>query len=167
MMELAWRIALTVGALLVYRLGTFVPLPGLDPAALAELYRGSPNGIHRLAIFALGIVPYVWAAIILQLLTLVSRRLRALKQSGARGRRAIDRMTRVLTVFLAAVQAAGVAVGLESVPGIVTEPHWLFTITTTLTLTGGTLFLVWLSEQITLCGVGNGLVLMLLLPIFT
>jgi preprotein translocase subunit SecY len=167
MMELAWRIAFTVGALLVYRLGTFVPLPGLDPAALAELYRGGSNGIHRLAIFALGVVPYVWAAIILQLLTLVSRRLRALKQSGARGRRAIDRMTRVPTVFLAAVQAAGVAVGLESVPGIVTEPHWLFTITTTLTLTGGTLFLVWLSEQITLCGVGNGLVLMLLLPIFT
>jgi preprotein translocase subunit SecY len=165
--ELAWRIAFTVGALLVYRFGTFVPLPGLDPAALAELYRGSPNGIHRLAIFALGIVPYVSAAIILQLLTLVSGRLRALKQSGARGRRTIDRMTRVLTVLLAAGQAWGVAVGLESVPGIVTEPSWLFTLSTTLTLTGGTMFLVWLSEQITLRGVGNGLVLMLLVPIVT
>ena len=99
MIELAWRIVFTVGALLVYRFGTFVPLPGLDPEALAELYRGSPNGIHRLAIFALGILPYVWAAIILQLLTLVSGRLRALKQSGARGRRTIDRMTRVLTVY--------------------------------------------------------------------
>ena len=167
MIELAWRIAVTVGALLVYRFGTFVPLPGLDPAALAELYRGSPNGIHRLAIFALGILPYVWAAIILQLLTLVSRRLRALKQSGARGRRTIDRMTRVLTVLLAAGQAAGVAVGLESVPGIVAVPPWLFTISTILTLIGGTLFLVWLSEQITLRGLGNGLVLMLLVPIVT
>ncbi len=167
MIELAWRIAFTVGALLVYRFGTFVPLPGLDPTALAELYRGSPNGIHRLAIFALGIVPYVWAAIILQLLSLVSGRLRALKQSGAQGRRSIDRMTRVLTVLLAAGQAAGVAVGLESVPGIVTEPSWLFTLSTTLTLISGTLFLVWLSEQITLRGLGNGLVLMLLVSIFT
>ena len=167
MMGLAWRIAFTVGALLVYRFGTFVPLPGLDPTALAELYRGSSNGIHRLAIFALGILPYVWAAIILQLLTLVSGRLRALKQSGARGRRSIDRMTRVLAVLLAAGQAAGVAIGLESVPGIVAVPPWLFTISTVLTLTGGTLFLVWLSEQITQRGIGNGLVLMLLLPIVT
>jgi preprotein translocase subunit SecY len=167
MMGLAWRIAFTVGALLVYRFGTFVPLPGLDPTALAELYRGSSNGIHRLAIFALGILPYVWAAIILQLLTLVSGRLRALKQSGARGRRSIDRMTRVLTVLLAAGQAAGVAVGLESVPGIVAVPPWLFTFSTVLTLTGGTLFLVWLSEQITERGIGNGLVLLLLLPIVT
>jgi len=167
MIEFAWRIAFTVGALLVYRFGTFVPLPGLDPAALEELYRGSPNGIHRLAIFALGILPYVWAAIILQLLTLVSGRLRALKQSGARGRRTIDRMTRVLTVLLAAGQASGVAIGLESVPGIVAAPSWLFTLSTTLTLIGGTLFLVWLSEQITLRGVGNGLVLLLLVPIVT
>jgi preprotein translocase subunit SecY len=167
MIELAWRIAFTVGALLVYRFGTFVPLPGLDPTALAELYRGSPNGIHRLAIFALGILPYVWAAIILQLLTQVSGRLRVLKQSGARGRRSIDRMTRVLTVLLAAGQAAGVAVGLESLPGIVVVPPWLFTISTVLTLTGGTLVLVWLSEQITLRGLGNGLVLMLLVPIVT
>jgi preprotein translocase subunit SecY len=167
MMELAWRIALTVGALLVYQFGTFVPLPGLDPTALAELYRGSPNGIHRLAIFALGILPYVWAAIILQLLTLMSGRLRSLKQSGARGRRSIDRMTRVLTVLLAAGQGAGVAVGLESVPGIVAVPPWLFTISTILTLIGGTLFLVWLSEKITLRGLGNGLVLMLLVPIVT
>lgn len=165
MIELAWRIAFTVAALLVYRFGSFVPLPGLDPAALAELYRGSPNGIHRLAIFGLGIVPYVSAAIILQLLTLVSGRLRALKRSGARGRRTIDRMTRVLTVLLAAAQALGVAFGLQSVSGIVAAPPWLFTISTTLTLIGGTLFLVWLSEQITLRGIGNGLVLMLLVPI--
>jgi preprotein translocase subunit SecY len=167
MIELAWRIAFTVGALLVYRFGTFVPLPGLDPTALAELYRGSPNGIHRLAIFALGILPYVWAAITLQLLTQVSGRLRVLKQGGDRGRRSIDRMTRVLTVLLAAGQAAGVAVGLESLPGIVVVPPWLFTILTILTLTGGTLVLVWLSEQITLRGLGNGLVLMLLVPIVT
>ena len=167
MMELARRIAFTVGALLVYRFGTFVPLPGLDAAVLAELYRGNLSGIHRLAIFALGILPYVEAAIILQLLTLVSGRLRALKQSGARGRRTIDRMTRVLTVLLAAAQASGVAIGLGSRPDIVTEPLWLFTISTVLTLTGGTLFLVWLSEQITLRGIGNGLVLMLLVPIVT
>ena len=167
MMELARRIAFTVGALLVYRFGTFVPLPGIDPATLAELYRGNLNGIHRLAIFALGIVPYVWAAIFVQLLTLLLPRFRALKRSGAQGRRAIDRMTRYLTVLLVIAPASGIAVGLGRMPGIVSEPLWLFTISTVLTLTGGTLFLVWLSEQITLRGIGNGLVLMLLVPIVT
>jgi len=167
MMELARRIAFTVGALLVYRFGAFVPLPGLDPAVLAELYRGNPSGLHRLAIFGLGIGPYVEAAVFLQFLTLVSPRLKALKHGGARGRHTIDRMTRVLTVLLAAGQASGVAIGLEKVPDIVTEPSWLFTLSTTLTLIGGTLFLVWLSEQITLRGLGNGLVLMLLAPIVT
>src|SRR5580704_5020240 len=167
MMELARRIAFTVGALLVYRFGTFVPLPGLDPAALAGLYRGNPNGIHRLAIFALGIAPYVWAAIFIQFLTLLSARFRALKHSGVLGRRAIDRMTRYLTVLLVIGPAAGIAIGLGRMPGIVTEPLWLFIISTVLTLTGGTLFLVWLSEQITLRGIGNGLVLMLLVPIVT
>jgi len=97
----------------------------------------------------------------------VSPRLKALKHCGARGRHTIDRMTRVLTVLLAAGQASGVAIGLEKVPDIVTEPSWLFTLSTTLTLIGGTLFLVWLSEQITLRGLGNGLVLMLLAPIVT
>jgi preprotein translocase subunit SecY len=164
MMDLARRIAFTVGALLVYRFGTFVPLPGVDPAALAEFYRGNSNGIHRLAIFALGIAPYVWAAIFVQFFTLLSPRL---KHSGAQGRRAIDRMTRYLTVLLVIGPASGIAVGLGRMPGIVTEPLWLFTISTVLTLAGGTLFLVWLSEQITLRGIGNGLVLMLLVPIVT
>jgi preprotein translocase subunit SecY len=164
MMDLARRIAFTVGALLVYRFGTFVPLPGVDPAALAEFYRGNSNGIHRLAIFALGIAPYVWAAIFVQFFTLLSPRL---KHSGAQGRRAIDRMTRYLTVLLVIGPASGIAVGLGRMPGIVTEPLWFFTISTVLTLAGGTLFLVWLSEQITLRGIGNGLVLMLLVPIVT
>jgi preprotein translocase subunit SecY len=164
MMDLARRIAFTVGALLVYRFGTFVPLPGVDPAALAEFYRGNSNGIHRLAIFALGIAPYVWAAIFVQFFTLLSPRL---KHSGAQGRRAIDRMTRYLTVLLVIGPASGIAVGLGRMPGIVTEPLWLFAISTVLTLAGGTLFLVWLSEQITLRGIGNGLVLMLLVPIVT
>jgi preprotein translocase subunit SecY len=167
MIELARRIAFTVGALLVFRFGAFVPLPGLDPATLAELYRGNLNGIHRLAIFALGVAPYVWAAIFVQILTLLSPRFRALQHSGAQGRRAIDRMTRYLTVLLVIGPASGIAVGLGRVPGIVTEPLWLFAISTVLTLTGGTLFLVWLSEQITLRGIGNGLVLMLLVPIVT
>jgi preprotein translocase subunit SecY len=167
MIELARRIAFTVGALLVYRFGTFVPLPGLDPMASAALFHGDPSGIHHLAIFALGVLPYVWASFILQLLTLVSRRLKALKHSGAKGRRAIDQMTLYLTLLLVAGQAYGVARGVEGIPGIVTEPSWLFALSTTLTLTGATMFLVWLSEQITLRGVGNGLVLMLLVPIVT
>jgi len=164
MIELAWRIAFTVGALLVYRFGTFVPLPGLDPMAAAALFHGR---FHPPAIFALGVLPYVWASFLVQLLTLVSRRFKALKHGGAKGRHAIDQMTRYLTLLLVAGQAYGVARGLEGLPGLVTEPSWLFTLSTMLTLTGGTMVLVWLSEQITLRGVGNGLVLMLLVPIVT
>jgi preprotein translocase subunit SecY len=160
MIDLVRRIAFTIGALLVWRLGTYVPLPGLDPT---HLYGGA---FHRLAVFSLGILPYIWASIIVQVLMSVSSRLRALKRGGAQGRRTVDRLTYCLTALLAAVQANGVAIGVASVPElIVFEPRWLFTISTIATLTGGTLLLVWLSEQITLRGIGNGLVLMLLLPI--
>jgi preprotein translocase subunit SecY len=165
MTDLVQRIAFTITALLICRLGTFVLLPGLDPT---RLYGGGPGFPHRLAIFSLGVIPYIWASIIVQLIAQVSPRLRALKRGGAQGRRAIDRITRYLAALLAAGQAWGVAIGIAGVPDIiVVEPRWLFMVSTVVTLTGGTLFLVWLAEQITLRGVGNGLILMLLLPIFT
>jgi preprotein translocase subunit SecY len=167
------RVAITLGVLLLYRLGTYIPLPGINPLIWDEIYRsqagaglGSLNllaggGIHRLAIFALNIVPYVSAAIILQLAMLVSQRLRALARQGERGRAMIVRRTRYLTAGLAALQALGIASGLEGVGGVVANPGVLFTLSTVITLTGGTLILVWLSEQITLRGFGNGIALLL------
>jgi preprotein translocase subunit SecY len=171
--EFFGRVAITLGVLLLYRLGTYIPLPGINPAIWDEIYRsqagaglGSLNllaggGIHRLAIFALNIVPYVSAGIILQLAMLVSQRLRAAARQGERGRAAIVRRTRYLTAGLAALQAWGIAGGLQSVNGLVTNPGGLFTLSTVITLTGGALVLVWLSEQITLHGIGNGIALLL------
>jgi len=172
--ELTRRIAFTLGALLVYRLGTYVPLPGLDAIALSGLFRdrtvqvvdffslGSSGGVHRAAIFSLDLVPYLSAAILVQLATMVSRRLRAFKKEGARGRAIIERWTRYITVLLAVLQGLGIAFGFESIPGLVADPGWLFVITTALTLTAGTMFLVWLGAQITSWGVGNGLALLML-----
>jgi preprotein translocase subunit SecY len=168
------RIVFTLGALLVYRLGTYIPLPGIDAALLRELFRGRPpqlmdffslvpgNGMRRVAIFSLDLVPYLSAAIIVQLASMASRRLWAFKKEGARGRAIIERWTRYLTVLLGVLQGFGVAFAYESIPGLVADPGWLFVITTALTLSAGTMFLVWLSTQITLCGVGNGLALLLL-----
>jgi len=166
--ELKKRIWFTLGALIVYRLGTYIPLPGIDPAAFEAAFTGSKQGVlelfnmfaggavQRMAIFALNIMPYISASIIVQLLTSVFPTLEALKKEGEAGRKVINQYTRYLTVFLAAFQAYGIAVGLEGQNGVVSDPGWLFRITTVLTLMGGTMFLMWLGEQITSRGIGNG-----------
>jgi preprotein translocase subunit SecY len=176
--SLAQRIAVTIGLLLLFRLGEFIPLPGVNADAWAILARGEGSGVagmlaassggqRRLAIFALGLVPYVSAAVLLQLATIVSRRLRARARDGERGRAAMVRYARYLTVLLTAAQAWGVANGLEHVNGVVAHPGVLFVLSTVVTLTGGTLFLVWLAEQITARGIGNGIALILLTGIVT
>jgi preprotein translocase subunit SecY len=163
--ELARRIAFTLGALLIYRLGMYVPLPGIERAVLRDIFL--EGGIHRVAIFSLNIFPYVSAAIIVQLAMVASRRLRAFRKQGARGRAIIERWTGYLAVLLTALQGWGIAAGYQSIPGLVADPGWLFVITTTVTLTAGTMFLVWLSAQITRFGVGNGLALVLVAGVVT
>jgi preprotein translocase subunit SecY len=166
--ELKKRILFTLGALLVYRLGTYIPLPGIDPQALAESFRAAQQGIlglfnmfsggavSRMAIFALNIMPYISASIIIQLLTSVSPTLEALKKEGEAGRRQLNQYTRYLTVVLAVFQAWGIAVGLQGSGNIVRDPGLFFVFSTVITLTGGTLFLMWIGEQITSRGIGNG-----------
>jgi preprotein translocase subunit SecY len=166
--ELKKRIWFTLGALIIYRLGTYIPLPGIDPAAFEANFTGSKQGVlelfnmfaggavQRMAIFALNIMPYISASIIIQLLTSVFPTLEALKKEGESGRKVINQYTRYLTVVLAAFQAYGISVGLESQTGVVSEPGFFFRITTVLTLMGGTMFLMWLGEQITSRGIGNG-----------
>jgi len=154
--ELARRIVFTLGALLVYRLGTNIPLPGLNP------YPPFPHQSFALpSIFSLWILPYLTAAILIQLVSMVSSRLGALSRSGEAGRRKVAHYTIGLAIFLAAVQAYGVASGLQTVPNLVSEPGGLFLLSTTVTLTGGTVFLIWLSQQITARGIGNGLAVIL------
>jgi preprotein translocase subunit SecY len=175
--DLKKRIWFTLAALLVYRLGTFIPIPGIDPAAFAETFRSNATGIlgmfnmfaggavERMAIFALNIMPYISASIIMQLMSSVSPTLEALKKEGEQGRKTINQYTRYLTVALAAFQAYGIAIGLEgsraSTGSVVIEPGWFFRITTVITLVGGTMFLMWLGEQITSRGVGNGISLII------
>jgi preprotein translocase subunit SecY len=175
--ELKKRIWFTLGALLIYRFGTFIPLPGIDPAAFAESFQSQSSGIlgqlnmfaggavERMAIFALNIMPYISASIIMQLMSSVDKRLEALKKEGEQGRKTINQYTRYLTVLLATVQAYGIAIGLEgstsSVGPIVIEQGWFFRLTTIITLVGGTMFLMWLGEQITARGVGNGISLII------
>ncbi len=171
--ELKKRIWFTLGALLIYRLGTYIPLPGIDPTAVAELFRQNQSGIlgmfdmfaggavGRMAIFALNIMPYISAAIIMQLLTTVSKHLEQLKKEGEQGRKQINQYTRYGTVVLAALQGYGIAVGLEGAGNIVTDPGMFFRATTVITLVGGTIFLMWLGEQITARGVGNGISLII------
>jgi preprotein translocase subunit SecY len=175
--ELGRRLWFTIGALLVYRLGTYIPLPGIDQTTLAQLFRSQAGGIlgqvdlfsggavRRLAIFALGLTPYLSAAILLQLASIVVPALRALPRQGERGRRRLDVYTLVLAVALAAFQAFGIAIALEGVTNLVTEPGLAFRTTAVLSLTGGTVFLVWLSGQITTRGIGNGLALILALGV--
>lgn len=172
--ELTRRVAVTLGALLVYRLGVHIPLPGIDPSVWAAIFHAGAGkaagpfalfaggGGHRFGICALGIVPYISAAVIMQLATIVSRRVRALKNRGERGRRIINRRTLYLTALLAALQAYGIAGALAGMPNVVANPGWPFVISTVATLTGGTLFLAWLCEQITVRGIGNGIALILL-----
>ncbi|HEY0290926.1 MAG TPA: preprotein translocase subunit SecY [Hansschlegelia sp.] len=171
--ELKKRIWFTLGALLVYRLGTYIPMPGINPGALAEVFRQQSTGIiglfnmfsggavGRMAIFALAIMPYISASIIVQLMTTVSPHLEALKKEGEQGRKIINQYTRYGTVLLAAVQAYGIAAGLEGQQGVVVDPGWFFRLSTVITLTGGTMFLMWLGEQITARGIGNGISLII------
>ncbi len=166
--ELKKRIWFTLGALLVFRLGTYIPLPGIDPNAWDQIFRTQAGGIlgmfnmfagggiHRMAIFALNIMPYISASIIIQLMTTVSPTLEALKKEGEQGRKTINQYTRYLTVVLAAFQAYGISVGLEGATNVVTDPGLFFRVSTVITLTGGTMFLMWLGEQITQRGIGNG-----------
>jgi preprotein translocase subunit SecY len=172
--ELKKRIWFTVGALLVYRFGTYIPLPGIDPSAWDQIFRSqaggilgmfnmfSGGGIHRMAIFALNIMPYISASIIIQLMTTVSPKLEQLKKEGESGRKVMNQYTRYLTVVLAVFQSYGIAVGLEGAGNVVTDPGWFFRIETVITLTGGTMFLMWLGEQVTSRGIGNGISLIIL-----
>jgi len=166
--ELKKRIWFTLGALIVFRLGTYIPLPGIDPEALRQSFQNASGGvlglfnmfsggaIERMAIFALNIMPYISASIIVQLLTSVVPSLEALKKEGESGRKVINQYTRYLTVVLALFQSWGIAVGLQGSGNIVQDPGMFFVLSTVITLTGGTLFLMWLGEQITSRGIGNG-----------
>jgi len=171
--DLKKRIWFTLGALLVYRLGTYIPLPGINPDAFAQAFANQSNGVlgifnafaggavERMAIFALGIMPYISASIIMQLMTSVVPTLEALKKEGEQGRKIINQYTRYGTVLLAVVQAYGISIGLEGGNGIVSDPGWFFRISTVISLTGGTMFLMWLGEQITARGIGNGISLII------
>src|SRR6195952_3556582 len=158
--ELKKRIWFTLGALIIYRLGTYIPLPGIDPVAFEQNFTRQGQGVlelfnmfaggavQRMAIFALNIMPYISASIIIQLLTSVFPTLETLKKEGEQGRKVLNQYTRYLTVVLAAFQAYGIAIGLEGQAGVVTDPGFFFRISTVITLTGGTMFLMWLGEQI-------------------
>ncbi len=175
--ELKKRIWFTLGALIIYRLGTYIPAPGIDPVIMQQIFEQQAGGIlgmfnmfaggalGRMTIFALNIMPYISASIIMQLLTAVSPTLEALKKEGESGRKKINQYTRYGTVVLASVQAYGIAVGLESTGGggasAVLVPGFYFRFTMVVTLTGGTVFLMWLGEQITQRGVGNGISLII------
>ncbi len=171
--DLKKRIWFTLGALLVYRLGTYIPMPGINPEAFAQAFQQQAGGVlgmfnmfaggavERMAIFALGIMPYISASIIMQLMTSVIPTLEALKKEGEQGRKIINQYTRYGTVLLAVVQAYGISVGLESGANIVTDPGWFFRASAVITLVGGTMFLMWLGEQITARGIGNGISLII------
>ena len=166
--DLQKRIWFTLGALIIYRLGSYIPIPGIDTAQLANFANANSAGIlgwmnglaggalGRMAIFALNIMPYISASIIMQLMTTVSPTLEALKKEGESGRKKINQYTRYGTVVLAALQAYGIAIGLVGRGGLVLNPGPFFIASTVITLTGGTVFLMWLGEQITARGIGNG-----------
>src|SRR6201993_4819994 len=175
--ELKSRIWFTLGALVIYRLGTYIPIPGVDPSILQDVFLRNARGIlgmfdmfsggalGRMTIFALNIMPYISASIIIQLLTAVSPTLETLKKEGESGRKKLNQYTRFGTVLLAAVQSYGIAVGLEGMragaQSAVLDPGLFFRIVTVVTLTSGTVFLMWLGEQITARGVGNGISLII------
>ena len=165
--ELKKRIWFTIGALIVFRLGTYIPIPGIDPEQFARNFQQQAGGVlgmfnmfsggavERMAVFALNIMPYISASIIVQLLTSVVPSLEALKKEGESGRKVINQYTRYLTVVLALVQSWGIAFGLQGSNAVI-EPGPFFILSTVITLTGGTLFLMWIGEQITSRGIGNG-----------
>ena len=167
--DLKRRLMFLLGALIVYRIGAHIPVPGIDPVALADLFKSQKGGIlgvfnlfsggalSRFTIFALGIMPYISASIIMQLLTVASPQLEALKKEGEGGRRKITQYTRYGTLALALFQGLGIAVALESQQGLVIDPGLMFRFVTVSTLVTGTMFLMWLGEQITERGLGNGI----------
>jgi preprotein translocase subunit SecY len=171
--DLKRRLVFLLGVLIVYRIGAHVPVPGIDPATLAELFRQQQGGIlgmfnmfsggalSRFTIFALGIMPYISASIIMQLMTVVSPTLEALKKEGESGRRKITQYTRYGTLGLATFQALGISIALEGQQGLVIDPGLMFRFTTVVTLVTGTMFLMWLGEQITERGIGNGISLII------
>jgi preprotein translocase subunit SecY len=175
--ELKKRIWFTLGALIVYRLGTFIPLPGIDPVVLEEIFRANQGGVlgmfnmfaggalGRMTIFALNIMPYISASIIMQLMTSISPSLEQMKKEGESGRKRINQYTRYLTVLICILQAYGIGVGIEGMSGsqgpAVHDPGYFFRFSVVVTLTGGTMFLMWLGEQITARGVGNGISLII------
>jgi preprotein translocase subunit SecY len=171
--DLKRRLLFLLGALIVYRIGAHVPVPGIDPVQLAELFKSQQGGIldmfnmfsggalSRFTIFALGIMPYISASIIMQLLTVVVPTLEQLKKEGEAGRRKITQYTRYGTLVLATFQALGIAIALESQRGLVMDPGLMFRFTTVVTLVTGTMFLMWLGEQITERGIGNGISLII------
>jgi len=167
--DLKKRLLFLLGALLVFRIGAHIPVPGIDPVKLAELFQGQQGGIlglfnmfsggalSRFTIFALGIMPYISASIIMQLMTSVSPQLESMRKEGASGQRKISQYTRYGTVILALFQATGISIALESQAGLVMDPGMLFRVTTIATLVTGTMFLMWLGEQVTERGLGNGI----------
>jgi preprotein translocase subunit SecY len=175
--ELKKRLWFTLGALIVFRLGTYIPIPGVDPSVMKDIFDQNAGGIlgmfnmlaggalGRMTIFALGIMPYISASIIIQLLTTVSPHLEQLKKEGEAGRKKINQYTRYGTVLLATLQGYGIAVGLEGMTGsqgsAVLDPGLFFRFQAVITLVGGTVFLMWLGEQITARGVGNGISLII------
>ncbi len=174
--ELRQRILYTLGLLIIFRLGTFIPVPGIDGQALRDFMEQAATGIggmlnmftggaiSRMGIFALGIMPYISASIIVQLMTAMVPQLEQLKKEGEQGRKKINQYTRYGTVFLATFQAYALAVSLEA-GDIVTDPGWFFRISAVVTLVGGTMFLMWLGEQITARGIGNGISLIIFVGI--
>ncbi len=169
MSELKSRLLFVLGALVVYRLGAHIPVPGIDPNVLAQLFESQSGGIlgmfnmfsggalSRFTVFALGIMPYISASIIMQLLTVVSPQLEQLKKEGESGRRKITKYTRYGTLVLATFQGLGISIALEGQAGLVLDPGLMFRLTTVITLVSGTMFLMWLGEQITERGIGNGI----------
>src|SRR5690242_17611504 len=175
--ELRQRILFTLGVLVIARLGTYIPMPGIDPTELARQLTQQQGGlldvfnvlaggaVQRMVIFALGIMPYISASIIIQLMQTVIPELETLKKEGEAGRKTINQYTRYGTVALAALQAYGIALGLEHWGNVVIDPGWFFRITTVINLTGGTILLMWLGEQITARGIGNGISLIIFIGI--
>jgi preprotein translocase subunit SecY len=169
MSELKSRLWFVLGALVIFRLGAHIPVPGIDPTVLKQLFDSQNNGVlgmfnmfsggalSRFTVFALGIMPYISSSIIMQLATVVSPKLEALKKEGEAGRRTITKYTRYGTVILATFQALGIAIALEGQAGLVLDPGMAFRLTAVVTLVSGTMFLMWLGEQITERGIGNGI----------
>jgi preprotein translocase subunit SecY len=172
--DLQKRIWYTLLALVVYRVGTYIPIPGIDPAAFAQAFQQQAGGIlgmfntfsggavERMAVFALNVMPYISASIIIQLMATSVPSLERLKKEGEVGRKQLNQYTRYLTLLLAVFQSYGIAIGLQTSAGVVTNPGFFFIASTVITLTGGTMFLMWLGEQVTARGVGNGISLIIM-----